>query len=68
MYLSPHSELFYSRCQDTGDKPDTEKAKMFKESLAKINSKKYPDILNLHSMRLGVNTIMKLISLLEHKK
>ena len=54
-----------SRCQDTGEKPDVEKAKMFKESYNKINSKKHPEILNLYSMRLGVNTIMKLISILE---
>lgn len=38
---------------------------MFKESLNKVNSKKFPHILNLNSMRLGVNTIMKLISTLE---
>lgn len=38
---------------------------MFKESLNKVNSKKFPHILNLNSMRLGVNTIMKLISILE---
>ena len=38
---------------------------MFKESLNKVNSKKYPHVLNLNSMRLGVNTIMKLISTLE---
>ena len=25
-----HLELFVSRCQDTGEKPDIEKAKMFK--------------------------------------
>lgn len=41
---------------------------MFKESFAKINSKKSPEILNLYSMRLGVNTIMKLISVLEEEK
>jgi hypothetical protein len=33
--------------------------------LNKVNSKKFPHILNLNSMRLGVNTIMKLISTLE---
>ncbi len=60
-----HVEIFFTRCQDTGEKPDLEKAKMFKESLNKVNSKKYPHILNLKSMRLGVNTLMKLISILE---
>lgn len=41
---------------------------MFKESFNKINSKKHPQALNLYSMRLGVNTIMKLISILETNK
>ena len=41
---------------------------MFKESFNKINSKKTPNILNLYSMRLGVNTIMKLSSILTTHK
>lgn len=41
---------------------------MFKEELSKINSKKHPQVLNLYSMRLGVNTIMKLSSLIKHKE
>lgn len=59
-----HAEIFFARCQDTGEKPDLEKAKMFKEGLNKVNSKKFPLVLNLNSMRLGVNSIMKLISIL----
>ena len=46
---------------------DIEKAKMFKEEISKINSKKFPHVLNLYSMRLGVNSIMKLTSLLKNK-
>lgn len=41
---------------------------MFKESLNKVNSKKHPQVLNLNSMRIGVNTIMKLITILENHK
>ena len=41
---------------------------MFKLGFNKINSKKHSNILNLYSMRLGVNTIMKLISILELHK
>ena len=41
---------------------------MFKEGLSKVNSKKHPYVLNLNSMRLGVNTIMKLIGILEQHK
>lgn len=40
---------------------------MFKEEMSKINSKKTPSVLNLYSMRLGVNSIMKLTSLLKNK-
>ena len=36
------------------------KAKIFKEEYNKINSKKYPDVLNLYSMRLGVTTVIAL--------
>jgi len=38
---------------------------MLKEALSKVNSKKQPQVLNLNSMRLGVNTIMKLIGIIE---
>jgi hypothetical protein len=41
---------------------------MFKEEMSKINSKKQPTVLNLYSMRLGVNSIMKLTSLLKNKE
>ena len=41
---------------------------MFKEGLSKVNSKKHPYVLNLNSMRLGVNTIMKLIGILEQQR
>lgn len=35
-------------------------AKIFKEEFNKINSKKFPDVLNLYSMRLGVTTLIAL--------
>lgn len=35
-------------------------AKIFKEEYNKINSKKFPDVLNLYSMRLGVTTLIAL--------
>lgn len=41
---------------------------MFKEELSKINSKKHPQVLNLYSMRLGVNSIMKLATLIKNKE
>ena len=45
-----------------------EKAKIFKEEFNRINSKKQPNVLNLFSSRLGVNTIITLSNLLQNKR
>ncbi|CAD8044842.1 unnamed protein product [Paramecium primaurelia] len=54
------AELFNARCHDTGETVSIERAKIFKEEFNKINSKKFPDVLNLYSMRLGVTTLIAL--------
>ena len=54
------AEIFNSRCHDTGEPVTIDRAKIFKEEWNKMNSKKYPEILNLYSMRIGVNTIIAL--------
>lgn len=54
------AEIFNARCHDTGETVSIERAKIFKEEYNKINSKKYPDVLNLYSMRLGVTTVIAL--------
>lgn len=52
------AEIFNARCHDTGETVTIERAKVFKEEWNKMNSKKLPQVLNLYSMRLGVNTII----------
>lgn len=59
------AEIFNSRCNDSGEAISEEKAKVFKEEYNRINSKKNPpSVLNLYSLRLGVNTIITLSNIL----
>ena len=71
------AELFNARCHDTGEpvnsniikfyiKKIVEKAKIFKDELMRLNQKKN-GTLNLHSLRLGVNSIISLSSTLQNK-
>jgi len=53
------TELFVARCNDIGEAVTVENAKIFKEDLVKRNMKNI-GLLNLHSMRLGVNCIVTL--------
>lgn len=62
------AEIFNARCHDTGETVTIERAKVFKEEWNKMNSKKLPMILNLFSMRLGVNTIISLAAQLHTHK
>ena len=61
------AEIFNARCHDTAETVNIErvhissmKAKIFKEEFNKMNSKKFPETLNLYSMRLSTATIMAL--------
>lgn len=60
------AELFNARCHDTGETVSIERAKIFKEEYNKINSKKFPEVLNLYSMRIGVTTVIALANLKPH--
>lgn len=53
-------ELFTARCNDTNDSANTHNAKQFKEEFTRRNVKLSNGNLNLHSMRLGINSIMAL--------
>jgi len=60
------AELFNARCHDTGEPVNIDKAKLFKDEIMRLNQKK-DNHLNLHSLRLGVNSIISLSSTLPHK-
>lgn len=54
-----YTELFNSRCHDTGESSTLENAKLFKEDLLKRNVKN-SNALNLQSLRLGINSVIAL--------
>jgi len=60
------AELFNARCHDTGEPVNIEKAKMFKDELMRLNQKRN-NVLNLPSLRLGINSIISLSSTLPVK-
>jgi len=60
------AELFNARCHDTGEPVNVEKAKMFKDELMRLNQKRN-NVLNLPSLRLGINSIISLSSTLPIK-
>lgn len=49
--------MYDARCHDSGEHILYDKAKLFKEEFDHKNNKKNPNVLNLYSMRLGINAI-----------
>jgi len=82
MFEDPlQNEIFKERCHDTGDSTTSkylsfvfltkyhilvENAKIFKEEFLKRNVKTQQGILNLQSMRLGINSVIALSNKIGH--
>ena len=62
-----YAELFNARCHDTGESTTMEVARAFREEILKRNSEK-ADIINLQSMKLGINSIISLANSLLGEK
>ena len=72
------TQLFQERCKDTQDNNEGKlhafltdlvaNAKIFKEEFNKRNMKVPPNVLNLSSMRLGLNSIVALAGILANRK
>jgi hypothetical protein len=54
------AELYNARCHDTGEPLDAEGARAFREEILKRNDQN-TEIINLYSMRLGINSIISTI-------
>ena len=53
------AELYNARCHDSGESLDAEGARAFREDILKRNDQN-TDVINLYSMRLGINSIISL--------
>src|SRR5574343_2027548 len=61
------AELYNARCHDTGENLDTESAKTFREEILKRNDQNI-EVINLNSLRLGINSIISLANSLICRK
>ena len=60
-------DIFNARCHDGGEATNLENAKLFKEDLLKRNVKNSP-LLNLQSLRLGINSMIALSNSIGSRK
>ena len=61
------AELYNARCHDTGEQLDAEGARAFREEILKRNDQN-TEVINLYSMRLGINSIISLANSLISRK
>ncbi|OMJ78907.1 hypothetical protein SteCoe_21177 [Stentor coeruleus] len=61
------AELYNARCHDTGESLDAEGARAFREEILKRNDQN-TEVINLYSLRLGINSIVSLANSLICRK